>query len=179
MVAPVPSTPVVTPDVPAVENITIVNGDAEDTANVKAFRSMYGDNNISIVEDPRNAKNHVWKVEPTKEGKIYVSLFHDVTFTAGKTYKVEYDVCVVSNFKGEAVEKTNVFVNTYYNDDKKNHTKTVSTVPSGEWKHVSVEVTVENTTSDRSKDAIGMFASPVNEMGMVVLMDNFTITAVN
>ena len=42
-----------------------------------------------------------------------------------------------------------------------------------------MEITIEDTTNDRSKDAIGVFASPVNEIGMVILMDNFTITRVD
>ena len=184
-VAPAPSTPatpsapVVTPDVPAVENITIVNGDAEDTANDTAFYSMYGSNKVSIVEDPTNPNNHVWKVEPTKEGKVYVSLVQNVTYTPGKTYRLEYDAYVVGNFKGESVEKVELWENVIYNDGKSNHTKGAGKGMSGQWVHCAAEVTVDASSDDRSKDAIAMFATPQNDMGMVVLVDNFTLTRVD
>ena len=172
-VTPAPSTPAT----PAGENIAIVNGDAEDTANTTAFYSMYSDNKISIVEDPTNPKNHVWKAEPTKEGKIYVSLVQKVTYAPGKTYTLEYDAYVVGNVKGEQVQKVQLWENVIYNDGKSNHTKGAGQPNSGQWVHCKASVTVDASSDDRSKDAIAMFATPQNDLGMVVLVDNFTLTS--
>ena len=166
------------PAVSAEENVKFVNGDAEDLSKADAFYSMYGSNKVSIVEDPTNPSNHVWRIEATAAGKVYVSLLQKVTFAPGKTYKIEYDAFVVSDFAGNDVEKASLFVNAIYSDESKNHTKFTGGPKSGEWKHCEAEITINASSTDRSADAFGMFAGPVNETGMIVLVDNMVVTEV-
>ena len=90
-----------------------------------------------------------------------------------------YDAYVVGNYNGESVEKVELWENVIYNDGKSNHTKGAGKGMSGQWVHCAAEVTVDASSDDRSKDAIAMFATPQNDMGMVVLVDNFTLTRVD
>lgn len=163
----------------AKDGIEIINGDAEDTVNVSAFYSIYGEQNkISIVTDPTNPNNHVYRVEPAKDGKVYVSLAQSVTFTEGKSYQLDYDVYVVSDYDGNAVTKVQMWENLIYNSlgqEKKNHTVNAGFAESGKWMHMSAVKKLDEGNGDRSGDTIMLFATPQNDKGMIILIDNIVL----
>ena len=136
---------------------------------------------ITIADDPADASNKVLKVQSKNDAKYWTYFRHDVTYTAGKKYKIEFDVkaYAVGEDTEEPVE-ANIQVNMRHYDSKGKvdhvHGSVKSTV-GGDWVHYSSEYTVP-ADSARGADQFSIYANPVGEESVSYYIDNLKVTEV-
>ena len=158
----------------------IINGDASDTTNV-AFTSIGAQNSVvSIVSDPDNAANYVYKVEPKTQTSTYIYFLQNVNWHAGKTYKIDFDFRITTDIQGNEVtadNPTSIAFNARYQDSTLEHIiKTVRACTADGWQHFSTQVTIGNYLFKQS-DAFSIYTNPISggTMGVSYLIDNVTV----
>ncbi len=161
---------------PATIPFGISNGDAEDTDYV-AFFGANNKINISIVEDPRNSSNHVYKVE-TKDGKVWGYFRQNVNFKNNYKYKYSFDICYVGNNSGEnAGSASSYMVNFVYSDkdEQTDHPLPKQNLTKGEWTKVTGEYTVTGLT-EADGNQFSLFVNPEGDFGPIYYIDNVVVT---
>ena len=158
----------------------IENGDAEDTSNTTAFT---GYNNgqadkISIVTDPDNSKNHVWK-RSTNTGSQYNYFSVPFDFEAGKTYTLDFDIYFDSVGTEGAAPSTNanIAINPRYYEGGtsivEHNVNLGNILVHKTWKHITYTFTVNDTYSGGGQ--MSFYLNPVDSLGCVYLVDNFAL----
>ncbi len=161
---------------PATIPFKIVNGDAEDTDNAKAFYS--NNTKISIIEDPRDSKNHVYLIK-SNEGKQWAYFRQAGIFKPGKHYKISYDLCMVDTFDGKIPSGTvNISTNLRYPDAAAQngieHVIGHTAAKAGEWNHVEVEFTTQNV-DNLDNHEFTIYANPYGNVGVNYMVDNIVV----
>ncbi len=149
---------------------------------------------ISIAEDDLIKGNHAYKVaiKDNADVKRWNYFIIPTRFKPGVTYKVELDVRVLQDQRGNDVTNASIAYNFRYTDEvngeikgsadhHKPFDKKLST--SDGWYHVSFEHTINETSNDRSTDAFTLFANPqTNADGTInnisYMVDNIVVTVV-
>ena len=165
------------------------NADAEDlTAEVP---QLAGTTKLSIVEDELRKGNHAYLLTPNKDKQTWSYFVVPTRYKPGVTYKVDFDVRVISDHNGAPVE-TKVVVNPRYTDkidgavkeraDHPENGQPISISSEDGWVKASVTFTVNESSPLRTGDTFTIFANPpgdANEFKNIVYMvDNFVITVV-
>ena len=150
--------------------ITLANAEAE-TADVEVYASGA---DMTIVEDERDASNHVYdlKANVTDKASWTYLWYNTADFKPGQTYQVDYDVRVTGNVADASMEGMRVFVGTCFKystsdgENKKDHGVggiTFETI--GTWGHISLKAQIPETFVEDGSARFGVFANPVNVDG--------------
>ncbi len=157
--------------------ITLVNGDMESEGG---FTSA---GNFAIVEDPENAGNHILKVLPKNDDKVWLYTTQKVRFTPGTTYKVTLDHKLASVGTNEEVKSDargilicNIQYSDTANSPKDHLVKQVYITP--QWTHTEFTFTVDENSDIRSDDILSFYTNPLEDTGAGYYLDNVTITEV-
>ncbi len=149
------------------------NGDAEDVSYVAFFNPA---GKVEIVEDPRNASNHVYKVT-AKDGKNYGHFRQSVVFKENCKYEYSMDICYLGNNAGADTGKDGaMMVNFVYPDGegKNDHAINFTTLPLNEWTTITGSYTPSSISSDKGH-IFAPFVNPEGEYGPVYLIDNIVV----
>ncbi len=141
-------------------NNSIVNGDAENTANC-AFTSING--KVTIIEDDKKAGNHVYNVA-ANEGKLWTYFQQEYPFEEGKSYFVAFDVRAIPDNAGNSVNMT-FGCNIQYKDTAGNVNHGVGGVKAsaaGEWNHFEQTVIIGEMQSEEGR-FFSIYADPTSE----------------
>lgn len=157
------------------------NGDAEADGPAGAWLSATTNASITYIDDPDNSDNRVISVNPAGKSPIYVYCRQHTAYTPGKSYHVEADLYPVGRADGEPVEKAHIACNIIYADaegKEQNHVvKQYSSLPVGEWTHVSFDFTVAADSASRSSDQFTFYANPIGgKMALEYRLDNIFLT---
>ncbi len=161
---------------PATLPFEIKNGDAEDTNNVAFFNPA---GKVEIVEDPRNASNHVYKVTGNP-GKSYGHFRQSVVFKQNHKYEYSMDICYLGNNAGIDTGKNGtMMVNFAYpdSDGKTDHAINFTTINKGEWVTVTGTYIPTSITSDKGH-IFAPFVNPEGDYGSVFLVDNIVVNEI-
>ena len=165
------------------------NADAEDlNADVP---QLAGTTKLSIVEDELRKGNHAYLLSPDKDKQTWSYFVVPTKYKAGVTYKVDFDVRLVSDHNGEPVE-TKVVVNPRYTDkidgvvkeraDHPENGQPISISSEDGWVKASVTFTVNEGSPIRTGDTFTIFANPPGNaesyQNIVYMVDNFVISVV-
>ncbi len=158
--------------------ITLVNGDFEGEGG---FTSP---GNYSIVEDAENPGNHMLKVMPKNDEKIWLYAWQKVRFTPGTTYRLSFDHKLASIGTNEedipkdtkAVIICNIQYSDTANSPKDHLVKQVYLTKN--LTHTEITFTVDENSDIRSDDRIGIYTNPMGDTGVGFYLDNVTITEV-
>ncbi len=141
---------------------------------------------LSVAEDlgPNNTdKNHVYLVTGSSDYN-YVFFRHPVLFRKGETYKIAFDIKLVSDCEGNTDVQTKVVCNFEYLDsvygrtDNGHHFGHTSITPSDGWVHIEKTFTVKNI-DEYTKHAVGLFCDPTSSgKSAVFMVDNYAVTQV-
>ena len=158
----------------AEKGIVIVNGDAEDANNPKAFFGMSGNATVVIEKDDITNSN-VWKVTPAS-GQVWAYIHQNTLFAPGTTYKVTADVLIT----GTATNKEasgKLCCNARYKDGGKSddHVVNQKVIEAGTWTTVSFSFKVSENSTDRSADQFCFYTNPVGNEGVSFKLDNITV----
>ena len=157
----------------------VENGNAEGT-NTTAFT---GYNNgeqdyISIVTDPTDSANKVWK-RSTADGSKYNYFSTPVDFEPGRKYTVEFDIYFDSVGTAGAAPSTkaNIAINPRYYEGGSSiveHNVNLGNILEHKtWKHITYTFDVNNTYSGGGQ--MSFYFNPVDNLGCVFLVDNFSL----
>ena len=140
------------------------------------------------MTDPEDADNHVYLVK-TAAGRQWAYLHHNITFTPGKTYAVQFEVKLAGSGTDTAgtdpTLATEVYANMRYLDagGKIDHnggpasgSMYTSIKVSDGWKLVSFTYTVPATSTSRANDEFAIYSNPVGNLGTSYYIDNLTVT---
>ena len=158
----------------------IRNGDAE--AATPGFSSHNGA--ISIAVDPDNKDNKVYKVVSKNGAKAWLYAEQPVSFTPGKTYKIDYDVRIAAvGMETEDLEDKEyaVMCNFKYldGDGKTDHIVSALKIkPSDGWQHYSATYTVNANSVDRSADQFTIYSNPDGDAPVGYYFDNVAVVPV-
>ena len=167
----------------------IENANAEDlTAEISAVSSSTA---MSIAEDDLRKGNHAYKMVPNKSGRTWSYFIIPTRYKAGMTYKVDFDLRVVSDHNGNPVD-TKVVVNPRYTEkvdgaikegaDHPENGQGISISSADGWVKASVTFTVSEGSTLRTSDKFTIFANPPgdasNFKNIVYMLDNFVVTVV-
>lgn len=151
---------------------------------------FYSDNaEVTIVPDPTDASNHVFRVVPTSAG-TYTHFVYDIVYEPGASYTVSFDVMAGSLAGGdtETQQKTYIHVDPRYDDPKQypnernnydhvlNATSPASYSNSGQWRHTERTFTVPQYSFIRNMDLLWIYANPVDGRALEFYVDNVVIT---
>ncbi len=165
------------------------NADAEDiSADVP---QLAGTTKLSIVEDDLRKGNHAYLLTPNKDKQTWSYFVVPTKYKAGVTYKVDFEVRLISDHNGEPVE-TKVVVNPRYTDkidgaikegaDHPENSQSISISSKDGWVKASVTFTVSENSVLRTGDTFTIFANPPgdssNFKNIVYMLDNFVISVV-
>ncbi len=174
------------------------NGDAESDDSTAFFG---GSNmlNVERIQDPDNAQNHVWSITNTNTSDASWSYIRQETaFTAACTYKVSFDIKLLSLSDGSDIKDASVNLNPRYYDirqldiqNRYDHPVSASKSVSASdgWVHLEYTFTVapyydpEIHPSGLPKDQITVFVNPLKNpagvtLGVNFLLDNFKVSMV-
>lgn len=165
------------------EKFTSVSFNAED--GVIPFIS--GNANLSVVTDPTDSSNRVYRVVPNSAG-TYTNMEYAMNFEAGATYTVSYDV-MAGAFEGDTKTqiKTTIHTDPRFDDPsqygKKNPDDHILSAAdpasysnSNQWRHVERTFTVPEYAFIRSTDSFRIYANPENGKALEFYVDNLVIT---
>ncbi len=158
-----------------VKEAAIINGDAEGEGI-----GFYSKNaNISIVEDPVNKGNKVYKFEGDASKKQWTYARHEYNFKAGYQYKVEYDVLISADRIGNVENTTRN--NLRYPDigvqnNMEHITGSVKSLP-GVWQHFEKTYTVTKVDLDEGHE-FTVYAEPVGDLSTTFYLDNVKVTEI-
>ena len=156
----------------------IVNGNAEGE-----LMTFTGYNNaekeyISIVADPQNSYNKVWKRSTADDTKRWNYFSAPVDFVAGKTYTLDFDVYLDSVGTNGTTPSAaaSIAVNPRYNEGSGilNHQTNVGKLAPKTWTHYTHTFTVSDNYVSGSGQ-MSIYLDPVDEMGCEFLVDNFIL----
>ena len=161
----------------------IVNPDAE--GDKVGFISHNA--NVSIIMDPVDGDDHCYLFTPKNDTKQWIYAIQDVSFTPGKTYQIDYDICFVGvGSKAEANLDVSVsaLCNFQYNDPNgsSNHIVSGSSATLSYergWVHVSAKHTVSEGSVERNADRFTIYANPVGDVGVAFCLDNVVVKEVD
>ena len=165
------------------------NADAENLG--AEVPQLAGTTKLSVVEDDLRKGNHVFKLTPDSDKRVWAYFVVPTRYKAGVTYKVDFDLRVISDHKGQPVE-TKIVVNPRYTDkidgaikERADHPENGQgiTVSSNDgWIKASVTFTVSESSTLRTGDSFTIFANPpgdaTNYQNVVYMVDNFVISVV-
>lgn len=150
------------------ESFNGVSFDAED--GKMPFTS--GNAELSVVTDPTDSANHVYRVMPKSAG-TYAAMEYAMYFEPGATYTVSYDVMAGSLYGGDTKTKVSTVIHAdpRYDDPKRykeqnpddhvqSPTSPASVSNSGQWRHTERTFTVPAYAFIRSTDAFRIYANP-------------------
>lgn len=168
-------------DITVAETFKLVDGITNGNAEGDEM-SFTGYNNseteyISIVADPENSRNHVWK-RTSKTGKAWNYFSTPFTFVAGKTYTLDFDVYLDSLSDGTTPTSNGALaVNPRYSKGSgvvdNNVRVNVGIVPKT-WTHITHTFTVSEDY-DGTAGQLSIYMDPLNELGCTFLVDNFVL----
>ena len=157
----------------------IVNGTADDAKDL-VFHSYNANNSIiSVVKDPKDSQNNVFKVVAPQVKKGWVYIVQDVRFEPGKTYKAEFDILVEGTVDGNKnIPAASFSFNARYmdaNGELEHTARIIKVSPADGWQHYEAEFTVGESFI-RENDQFAIFADPVNELAVNYYIDNVKLT---
>jgi len=165
------------------------NADAEDLS--ADIPQLAGTTKLSIVEDDLRKGNHAYLLTPNKDKQTWSYFVVPTKYKSGITYKVDFDVRLISDHNGEPVE-TKVVVNPRYTEkidgtvkeraDHPENSQPISISSSDGWVKASVTFTVSENSPLRTGDTFTIFANPPGDASdfknIVYMLDNFVISVV-
>ncbi len=168
----------------------IENADAEDV-NSRANLTT-GSTTVTIVEDDLRAGNHAYKLVPASEKQTWTYFRAKTGFKAGTTYKVEFDLRIISDLDGNAGVGVTAKVNPRYTDVKNGavtgsvdhplNKEVVTQNTSDGWVRHSFIFTVSEASPARETDEFTVFVDPKGDKttftNYIAMMDNFVVTVV-
>ena len=171
----------------------IKNSDCESITGTFDARCSNGE--VTIVEDDSIPGNHAYlvKADASIKKKSWTYFIVPTRFKQGVTYKIDFDVKVVSDQNGNPVDNAVMVANLRYTDkDANGNFKTMMDHPlnnsqgksstGGDWVHVSAEHKISESSTDRANDFFTIFANPqgddANPINMTYMIDNIVITVV-
>lgn len=156
--------------------INIVNGNAE--SPTVGFFSHNAD--ISIIEEPGNEENHVYMVN-ARSGKNYVYFSQGIKLTPGKTYKFSLRIKLTGLNTGETeIDKAGVYMNIIYQDTDSNHLTKLGPIGTADgWVTCTANVTVSESSTDRSKDQFSIYTNPVGSSSVNFMIDDVSAVLVD
>ena len=133
----------------------------------------------------------MFKLTPNGDKQTWSYFILPTRYKAGITYKVDFDLRVISDHKGEPV-KTRVVVNPRYTDkidgaikeraDHPENGQGIDISSEDGWVKASVTFTVSENSTLRTGDSFTIFANPPgdanNYQNVVYMVDNFVISVV-
>ncbi len=136
--------------------------------------SFYAGGAIEIVKDPEDDTNNVIQSKSVADGKRYSYVWSKMIFTAGATYKVEFDARLVSGYNGEQADKGYVGV-CFHTKGADKGVGGVS-VTTDKWSHCSILYTIPSDYEYiEDDDRFGIYGDPINDKSAVFLVDNITV----
>ena len=151
---------------------------------------FYSDNaEVTIVTDPLDPENHVFRVMPTSANS-YTHFIYDMVYEPGAIYTVSFDVMAGAFFDGDTQTKktTYVHVDPRYDDpaqykNERNHydhvlnpTNPASFTNAGQWRHTERTFTVPVYSFIRTRDLLWIYANPTDGKSFEFFIDNVVIT---
>lgn len=136
---------------------------------------------VSVVDDPEVKNGKAFKVTCVKDGEQYTYLYVNMNFTAGKKYKVSYEIYPLENKNGEKFEDTIIGGNFVYGSDGSNVSNHTfdgnSNKSSGQgWVKVSTEVEVQENYNPSKSDHFEVWGKFSGGAGVNFLVKNISIT---
>ncbi len=141
---------------------------------------------LSIAEDPglnNTDENRVYLVTGSSDYN-YVFFRHPVLFDQGATYKISFDIKLVSDCEGNKDVNTKVVCNFDYPDsvygrtDNGHHFGHTAIKPTDGWVHIEKTYNVQNIDA-YTGHKIGLFCDPTSSgKSAVFMVDNFAVTQV-
>ena len=161
--------------------IEISNGDAEN--DIVGFFS--GNANVSIVRDPDNMNNRVWKVE-AKRNELYIYFQHLVRFKPNTSYKIDFDIRLLGPSKEGAPDTANFNINLRYLDkgalnDHDHIVRTASATrvsASDGWVHCTATYTTGKVDSYEQNE-FTIYMDPYNDIGYSYYVDNVVVKEID
>ncbi len=165
------------------------NADAEDlTADIP---QLAGTTKLSIVEDDLRKGNHAYHLNPNTDRQTWAYFVMPTRYKAGVTYKVEFDVRLISDHNGDPVA-AKVVVNPRYTEmvdgaikeraDHPENGQQISISSDDGWVKASVTFTISEDSVLRTGDTFTIFANPLgdatNFQNIIYMVDNFVVTVV-
>ena len=165
------------------------NADAEDLG--AELSTLAGTTKLTIVEDDLRKGNHAYLLTPNKDKQTWSYFVVPTRYKAGITYKVDFDLRLVSDHNGEPVE-TKVVVNPRYSEkvdgsikegvDHPENGQPIALSSKDGWVKASVTFTVKEDSPLRTSDRFTIFANPLgdasNFKNIVYMVDNFVVSVV-
>ncbi|MBO4950116.1 MAG: glycoside hydrolase family 99-like domain-containing protein [Clostridia bacterium] len=165
------------------------NADAEDLG--AELSTLAVTTKLTIVEDDLRKGNHAYLLTPNMDKQTWSYFVVPTRYKAGVTYKVDFDLRLVSDHIGEPVE-TKVVVNPRYteksdgaikeNVDHPENGQAIALSSKDGWVKASVTFTVKADSPLRTSDRFTIFANPLGDANefknIVYMVDNFVITVV-
>ena len=165
------------------------NADAEDL-NAE-LSTLAVTTKLTIVEDDLRKGNHAYLLTPNKDKQTWAYFVVPTRYKPGVTYKVDFDLRLVSDHNGDPVE-TKVVVNPRYaekvdgaikeNVDHPENGQGISVSSKDGWVKASVTFTVSADSPLRTSDKFTIFANPPgdasNYKNIIYMLDNFVVTVV-
>ncbi len=157
------------------QGFSIVNGDAEDTANDKIFYNDPKSSTVTIEKDEE--KGNVWQ-NIAIAGYSYTK--QNVVWEPGKKYNVSVDVKLLGNNKGvtEGV-KTKFHCNAYYVglDGKKDHVVFGKDIAVADgWTHLEFSFEIPSDIVPTKEDFFSFYTNPFDGAGCSYRFDNVKVT---
>ena len=167
----------------------IKNADAEISTIADEFSN--GVSKISVVEDDLRPGNKAFLITTDKETKVWTYICIPTRYKPGVTYKVDFEVRLVGDTKGNPATNIPVCPNFRYSDytadgtlkDMADHptgTKRISTDDG--WVKMSVTHTVKANSPSRLSDQFSIFCDPtITDDGAInhaYMVDNIVVTVV-
>jgi len=168
----------------------IENADAEDVNNRANLTT--GSTTVTIVEDDLRAGNHAYKLVPEGKKQTWTYFRAKTRFKAGVTYKVEFDLRILTDLDGNEGVGVTAKMNPRYTDMKNGvfassvdhplNKEVITQSSSDGWVRHSLTFTVNEISPDRGSDEFTIFVDPKGDKteytNFCAMLDNFVVTVV-
>ncbi len=169
----------------------IENADAEDI-NSRANLAT-GSTTVTIVEDDLREGNHAYLLVPASSKKTWCYFKADTRFKAGATYKVEFDLRILTDQHGADGVNVTAKVNPKYTDIVNGEIRSITDHPiensvfmanaSDGWVRRSITFTIGSNIDVRDHDQFTLFVDPQDRDGQFynysAMIDNITVSVVD
>ncbi len=138
---------------------------------------------VSIVMDPIDGSDNCYAFLPKNDSKVWTYAMHDVYFTNGATYLIEYDIAFASlgtdtNVPADEKEGSSLCNFQFEGADHVVEGSSASFVSQGDWHHVSTKYTVSLKEGETTKGRFSIFSNPLDEKGVGFYLDNVKVTEI-
>ena len=158
------------------EGHIVVNGDAEDPDEPKAFWNNSLEVKISVDGDRK-----VWELVPIAGKQTWSYMYQYVNYEPGTMYEVTCDLKLTAKGNGETSGSTEIYFNPQYTgaDGKFDHQKNLGWFSMGEdYKTVTFRFEIPEDAVMGKKDTFSFYSNPIEGEGVGYCVDNIQIRRV-